>query len=122
MDGITILNIYDGSNGAAIMFTIMWITIIIILIAVVIWDMIRDDVYFTSIISLFLSAVCIVASIISIKDLYDKMETLEVLIDDDVSMTDFHKKYEIVSTRGEIYVIREINKTEHTTSKERILS
>ncbi|MGN0656960.1 MAG: hypothetical protein ACI4KR_09205 [Ruminiclostridium sp.] len=122
MDGITILNIYDGSNGAAIMFTIMWITIIIILIVTVIWDMIRDDVYFTSIISLFLSAVCIVASIISIKDLYDKMETLEVLIDDDVSMTDFHKKYEIVSTRGEIYVIREINKTEHTTSKERVLS
>ena len=33
----------------------------------------------------------------------------EVLVDDSVSLTEFTKKYEIVSQKGKIYVVREKN-------------
>ena len=60
-------------------------------------------------ISLILGFVLALAIGITIRQTTNEIEYIEheVLVDDSVSLTEFTKKYEIVSQKGKIYVIRE---------------
>lgn len=62
-------------------------------------------------ISLILGFVLALAIGITIRQTTNEIEYIEheVLVDDSVSLTEFTKKYEIVSQKGKIYVVREKN-------------
>lgn len=93
-----------------------WVLIVIIAIIVIpavamlIGSILHNSLLFTiGGISLILGFVLALAIGATIRQTTNEIEYIEheVLVDDSVSLTEFTKKYEIVSQKGKIYVVRE---------------
>ena len=112
MPGVEILNTtihYKEVMPAWALIVI--ITIIVIpAVAMLIGSILHNNLLFTiGGISLILGFVLALAIGTKIRQTTNEIEYIEheVLVDDSVSLTEFTKKYEIVSQKGKIYVIRE---------------
>ena len=84
--------------------------IVIPAVAMLIGSILHNNLLFTiGGISLILGFVLALSIGITIRQTTNEIEYIEheVLVDDSVSLTEFTKKYEIVSQKGKIYIIRE---------------
>lgn len=90
---------------------IVAISIVVIpAVAMLIGAIVRSDLLFTiGSISLILGLVLALIIGAKIRQTTNEIEYIEheVLVDDSVSLAEFNEKYEIVSQKGKIYVIRE---------------
>ena len=93
-----------------------WVIIVIIAIIVIpamamlIGSSVHSDLLFTiGGISLILGFVLALIIGVTTRQTTNEIEYIEheVLVDDSVSLTEFNEKYEIVSQKGKIYVVRE---------------
>lgn len=112
MPGVEILN--TTIHYKEVMPT--WVLIVIIAIIVIpamamlIGSSVHSDLLFTiGGISLILGFVLALIIGSTIRQTTNEIEYIEheVLVDDSVSLTEFNEKYEIVSQKGKIYVVRE---------------
>ena len=108
MDGITILYTYPP-NIAQMSITAAWAIITGVVAICAIIDMLKGEMSAENITLAIICVICTTISIFSVIDMDKQHNTMEVLIEDDVSMTDFLEKYDVISIRGEIYTIREKN-------------
>ena len=84
--------------------------VVIPVVAMLIGAIVRSDLLFTiGSISLILGLVLALIIGAKIRQTTNEIEYIEheVLVDDSVSLTEFNEKYEIVSQKGKIYVVRE---------------
>ena len=112
MPGVEILNTTIHYKEVLPTWVIIVIIAIIVIpaVAMLIGSIVHSDLLFTigsiSLILGFVLALIIGTKIRQTTNQIDYIEH-EVLIDDSVSLTEFNEKYEIVSQKGKIYVIRE---------------
>lgn len=112
MPGVEILN--TTIHYKEVMPTWALIVVIAIMVipavAMLIGSIVRSDLLFTiGSISLILGFVLALIIGAKIRQTTNEIEYIEheVLVDDSVSLTEFNEKYEIVSQKGKIYVVRE---------------
>lgn len=93
-----------------------WVIIVIIAIIVIpamamlIGAIVRSDLLFTIGSISFILGLCVALVMgTKIRQTTNEIEYIEheVLVDDSVSLTELNEKYEIVSQKGKIYIIRE---------------
>lgn len=116
MDGITILNSFEVVTKTAFSITAFWAGVIIGsvvgLIAGVIFGLSESDwgafffstIFFVLFIGLFIG---LLSGFVICPEEVAKETHYEVLISENVSMSEFMQRYEIVDTRGQIYVVKE---------------
>ena len=108
LEGITVLNQFDTSifNGTAFFICFM-ITIFIGAIAFITISIVTmEDAWFLGILGSILLGVMLGAAAGDIW--FDTMETrYQVTISEEVSMTEFYERYEIIEQNGEIFTITE---------------
>ena len=112
MPGVEILNTTIHYKEVLPTWVIIVIIAIIVIpaVAMLIGSIVHSDLLFTigsiSLILGFVLALIIGTKIRQTTNQIDYIEH-EVLINDSVSLTEFNEKYEIVSQKGKIYVVRE---------------
>ena len=112
MPGVEILNTTIHYKEVLPAWVIIVIIAIIVIpaVAMLIGSIVHSDLLFTigsiSLILGFVLALIIGTKIRQTTNQIDYIEH-EVLINDSVSLTEFNEKYEIVSQKGKIYVVRE---------------
>lgn len=115
IDGVTILNevwvkttavSYLGGIIASVGLVLLFFTIIIVSNTEIITSMKLCVALLVASTSLIVAGVVIDITTVP-KEIH-----YEVLISDDVSLTEFLDKYEIIDKRGEIYVVKPIEETE----------
>ena len=112
MSGVEILNTTIHYKEVLPAWVIIVIIAIIVIpaVAMLIGSIVHSDLLFTigsiSLILGFVLALIIGTKIRQTTNQIDYIEH-EVLINDSVSLTEFNEKYEIVSQKGKIYVVRE---------------
>ena len=112
MPGVEILNTTIHYKEVLPTWAIIVIIAIIVIpaVAMLIGSNVHSDLLFTiGGISLILGFVLALIIGSTIRQTTNEIEYIEheVLVDDSVSLTEFNEKYEIVSQKGKIYVVRE---------------
>lgn len=112
MPGVEILNTTIHYKEVLPTWAIVVIIAIIVIpaVAMLIGSNVHSDLLFTiGGISLILGFVLALIIGATMRQTTNEIEYIEheVLIDDSVSFTEFNEKYEIVSQKGKIYVVRE---------------
>jgi low affinity Fe/Cu permease len=106
MEGITILNSYNHGNDIAFMVSI---AILILMGLIVLISFICGCIYGFSDyhVSIWMTcgAIALFFGILAIST-YENPTYYEVLIEDEVSMTEFTQRYEIVKQEGQIFTIK----------------
>ena len=112
MDGVTILNtiVSNGNDEAGVLLATIGLSALILsmLITLIIID-ICDEINIACKISMALSMISLILIFfgISLATSSTETTTYEVTISEDVSLTDFNSKYEIIKQRGKIYIVKE---------------
>lgn len=113
LDGITILNSYEVVTKTAFSWQGFWIGVGIIAVVSLIGSLIACDdledflVMFGVFTVIFGSLVGFLFGKGPMAKPIEYTPEYEVIISDEVSMNDFHNRYDIIEQRGDIYVIRE---------------
>lgn len=108
MEGITILNEIDTTEGLPIWILIIGILSIISLIVHIIFSIKTDDFSGLALSMIFIGAMIGLQTGILIKSGFEhEVHRKEVIIDKNVSYTELTNKYNVIEQRGEIYVIEE---------------
>lgn len=107
MDGVTLLNSYDCGNEGCFIFAIVALIFLGLIILMLFIDGILHG--FDSDHGEILVICVALAIIFSVMALTtrENFTYYEVLIDDEVSMTEFTQRYEIVKQEGQIFKIKE---------------
>ena len=104
MEGVRILNEISPISAG------IWVSIGLF-IAIGIWSLFIGIPVFDKgqrIVPILISLIPFLIAIILFLTEYTKPMKYEAIIDDDVKISEFEKKYEIVKKRGDIYIIEEI--------------
>lgn len=117
MNGVTILNTIHESNVAEIVVGIVFALVSIVCLAWIVHIIIEErdcyDIILWVLTVILIAALLfgVVAGILSIVHATTVDEiAYEITIDENVSFKEFNEKYEIVEQRGDIYVVKEIDK------------
>lgn len=113
LDGITVLNSYEVVTKTAFSWQGFWVGLAVGVVSVVIGALIASADLDTFLHAVgIMGVICGVLSglVFGFKIIPKPVEytaEYEVTISDEVSMTDFHNRYDVIEQRNEIYVIRE---------------
>lgn len=112
MDGVTILNTIvsngNGDIGTHIIASSILIFLLSMLITALIYS-ICDKINKGVILSIAFSILSLISMGVGILLVFNstKTTTYEVAISEEVSLTEFTSKYEIIEQRGKIYIVKE---------------
>ncbi len=112
MPGIEILNTtihYKEVLPIGAIITIIALIVIPLIVTIIGKALDSEAVYHTGIVFLLVGIAFASVTFITTRKPTDEINYIEheVLVDDSVSFTEFNDKYEIVSQKGKIYIVRE---------------
>ena len=110
MQGVEILDTIHEYAGLISPFWAVWFFILALLLCIaalctIDYDTIQQILIFTIKIALFGGVVCLLCSVINTDEIIDT--EYKVTISDEVSMTEFYEKYEVVEQSGKIFTVKE---------------
>lgn len=108
MDGVKILNEISSMSAGVWVGIGSFIAFGTLLLLLSIFTLYKND----RIIAILVSLTSFVFAIIIFFAKYNSPMKYEAIIDDNVKISEFEKKYEIVEQRGDIYVIKESESNE----------
>lgn len=112
MPGVEILNTtihYKEALPTGAIIAIIALIVVPLIATIIGKALDAETVYFLGIVFLLVGIVFAALTYSTVRKPTDEIDYIEheVLIDDSVSLTEFNDKYEIVSQKGKIYVVRE---------------
>lgn len=108
MDGVIILNSYEKlANASDIFFVFVWGSVFAMLALSLLCLFIKDKA--CDILTVIFAIVAGALAVILFFNIPEKkLETCyQVIVDDSVSMNEFHSKYELIKVESKIYTVKE---------------
>ena len=107
---MTILNEYIDANWGLVsyLFILLAAILFVITVYVLIIDLINKDQTNASAFFFFFVVACVVLAFVYV----EKVPTYEVLLDNEYTAKEFFDSYIFIEKKGDIYVVREIEKEE----------